>query len=158
MIAIKQGSFISSSEVVSISSNSPEAILIQPILPSNSKLLLMCCYRPPDSNDMSEFRSLADNFFSSYEQVIIADDFNLPNINWMDSNYTCNGALDQEFCDILDDYFMSQHCLLSTRESNILHLLITNHPKQISIWTFVTLRRWECPLTIVLFVLRFCRL
>ena len=118
---------------MSISTNNLEAILVQAILPSHSKLLLVCCYRPPDSNDMSDFRSLADNFFSSYEQVIIAGNFNLPNINWMDSNYTCNGALDQEFCDILDDYFMSQHCLLPTRKSNILDLLITNHPKQVSI-------------------------
>ena len=128
LIAIKQGTFISSSKAVSISTNSLEAIL-----PSHSKLLLVCWYRPPDSNDMFDFRSLADNFFSSYEQVIIAGDFNLPNINWMDSNYTCNGALDQEFCDILDNYFMSQNCLLPTRESNILDLLITNHPEQVSI-------------------------
>ena len=158
LIAINHGSFISSSEVALISTNNLEVIPVQATLPSHSKLLLVCCYRPLDCDDMSDFRSLGDNLFSSYEQVIIAGDFNLPNINWMDSNYTCNGALDLEFCDILDDYFMSKHCLLPTRESNILDLLITNHAEQVSILTFVTQKKWECPLTIVLFVLRFCRL
>ena len=118
LIAIKHGSFISSSEVGSISTNNLEVILIQATLPSHSKLLLVCCYRPPDSDDVSDFRSLADNLFSSYEQVIIAGDLNLPNINWMDSNYTCNGALDQEFCDMLDDY-LCPNTVFSSPENQI---------------------------------------
>ncbi len=82
---------------------------------------------------MSDLRSLADNLFPSYDKIIIAGDFNLPNISWTDSNHTSIGTLGQNFCDILDDYFMAQLCLIPTRESNILDLLITNQPEQVSI-------------------------
>jgi hypothetical protein len=81
---------------------------------------------------MSDLRSFADNLFPSYDKIIIAGDFNLPNISWTDGNYTSSGSLSQNFCDILDDYFMSQLCLTPTRESNILDLLITNQPEQVS--------------------------
>jgi hypothetical protein len=76
---------------------------------------------------------MADNLFPNYNKIIIAGDFNLPNISWTDSNHTSTGTLGQNFCDILDDYFMSQLCLIPTRESNILDLIITNQPEQISI-------------------------
>ena len=51
----------------------------------------------------------------------------------MESNYAASGLLDRGFCDILDDYFMSQLCLLPTRGKNILDLLITNLPELVSI-------------------------
>ncbi len=44
-------------------------------------------YRPPDSNDMSDFRSLADNLFPGYDKIIIAGDY------WADSSYTLAGSL-----------------------------------------------------------------
>jgi hypothetical protein len=73
---------------------------------------------------MSDLRSFADNLFPSYDKIIIAGDFNLPNISWTDDNYTSFGSWSQNFCDILEDYFMSQLCLTPTRESNIPDLLI----------------------------------
>jgi hypothetical protein len=69
-----------------------------------------------DSYDMTDLRSFADNLFPSYDKIIIAGDFNLPNISWTDANYTLVDSLSQNFCDILDDYFMSQLCLTPTRE------------------------------------------
>ena len=132
LIAIKHGIFISCSQITSIATTNLEAVAIQCTLPNHAKWLLVCCYRPPDSNDMSDLRSFADNLFPSYDKIIIAGDFNLPNISWTDGNYTSSGSLSQNFCDILDDYFMSQLCLTPTRESNILDLLITNQPEQVS--------------------------
>ena len=75
---------------------------------------------------MSDFRSLANNLLPGYDKIIIVGDFNLPNISWADSTYTSVGSLSQNFCDVLDDYFMSQLCLVPTRESNILDLIIMN--------------------------------
>ena len=84
---------------------------------------------------MSDFRSLADKLFPGYDKLIIAGDFNLPlpNIYWADLSYTLAGSLSQNFCDILDDYFMSQLCLVPTRESNILDLIITNQPEMVTL-------------------------
>ena len=82
---------------------------------------------------MSDFRSLANNLFPGYDKIIIVGDFNLPNISWADSTYTSVGSLSQNFCDVLDDYFMSQLCLVPTRESNILDLIITNQPELVTL-------------------------
>ena len=73
---------------------------------------------------MSDLRSLANNLFPGYDKIIIVGDFNLPNISWSDSTYTSVGSLSQNFCDVLDDYFMSQLCLVPTRKSNILDVIV----------------------------------
>ncbi len=133
LIAVKHGIFISCNKVSSLSSANVEVVAIECTLPNHAKWLLVCGYRPPDSNDMSDFRSLADKLFPGYDKIIIAGDFNLPNIYWADSSYTLAGSLSQNFCDILDDYFMSQLCLVPTRESNILDLIITNQPEMVTL-------------------------
>ena len=132
LVAIKHGVFINCSQLTSIATSNLEAVAIECTLPNHEKWLLVCCYRPPASKDMSDLKSPADNLFPSHDKIVIAGDFNLPNISWAVSN-AATGTLDQIFCDILDDYFMSQLCLIPTRESNILDLLITNQPEQISI-------------------------
>ncbi|CAB3985999.1 Hypothetical predicted protein [Paramuricea clavata] len=133
LIAIKQDTFINCNQISSVSMKNLEAVAIECSLPNLTKWLVVCCYRPPDSNDMSDFRSFADKLFPVYDKILIAGDFNLPNISWTDSNYTATGSLNQNFCDVLDDYFMSQLCLVPTRESNILDLLFTNQPEHITL-------------------------
>lgn len=54
-------------------------------------------------------------------------------ISWADSTYTLVDSLSQNFCDILDDYFMNQLCLVPTRESNILYLIITNQTELVTL-------------------------
>ena len=77
----------------------------------------MCPYRPPDSKDMYDALGyIVDNLFPSYDKIIIAGDFNLPNISWTYSNHTSAGTLGQNFRDSWN--------LSSLRE--ILDLLITN--------------------------------
>ena len=126
MTTIKHNIFIHSSQIISISTTSLEIVAVECTLPNHSKWLFICCYRPPDANNLNDFRSLCDNLLPNYEQIIIGGDLNFPNITWMESNYA-------GFCDILDDYFMSQLCLLPTRDFNILDLLITNLPELVSI-------------------------
>ena len=136
--AIKHGVFINCSQLTSIATSNLEAVSIERTLPNHEKRLLVCCYRPPASKDMSDLKSLADYLFPSQDKIVIAGNFNLPNISWTVSNHTATGTLDQIFCDVLDDYFMSQLCLIPTRESNILDLSITNQPEHISIFAFAT--------------------
>ena len=95
LIAIKHnyGTFISCHQVFSLSSANLEAVALECTLPNHVKWLLVCCYRPPDSNEMSDFRSLANNLFPGYDKIIIVGDFNLPNISWADSTYTSVGSL-----------------------------------------------------------------
>ena len=126
MTTIKHNIFIHSSQIISISTTSLEIVAVECTLPNHSKWLFICCYRPPDANNLNDCRSLCDNLLPNYEQIIIGGDLNFPNITWMESNYA-------GFCDILDDYFMSQLCLLPTRDFNILDLLITNLPELVSI-------------------------
>ncbi len=132
LLAIKHGIFINCTQVTSIATINMEAVAVQCTLTDHTKWLFVCCYRPPNSKDLADIRSFADNIFPSFEKIIIVGDFNLPNISWTNSSYISVGTLGQEFCDTLDDYFMSQLCLLPTRESNILDLLITNQPEQVS--------------------------
>ena len=77
LIAIKHGIFISCHEVSSISSANLEAVGIECTLPNQAKWLLACCYRPPDSNQMFDFRAFADMLFFGYDKIIMAGDFNL---------------------------------------------------------------------------------
>ena len=71
-----------------------EAFAIECTLPNHTKLLVVCCYRPPDSNDMSVFRSIADKLVPVYDKILLAGDFNIPsNISLTDSNYTAIGSL-----------------------------------------------------------------
>ena len=128
LLAIKHGIFINCTQVTSIATINMEAVAVQCTLTDHTKWLFVCCYRPPNSKDLADIRSFANNIFPSFQKIIIAGDFNHPNISWTNSM----GTLGQEFCDTLDDYFMSQLCLLPTRESNILDLLITNQPEQVS--------------------------
>ena len=109
LVAIKQGVFINCSQLTSIATSNLEAVAIQCTLPNHEKWLLVCCYRTPVCKDMSDLRSMADNLFPNYDKIIIAGDFNLPNISWTDSNHTSTGALGQIFCDILDDYFIHDY-------------------------------------------------
>ena len=117
LFAIKHGIFISCHQVFSLSSAILEAVALECTLPNHAKWLLVCRYRPPDSNEMSDFRSLANNLFPGYDKIIIVGDFNLPNIFWADSTYTSVGSLSQNFCVFLDDYFMFQLYLVPTRET-----------------------------------------
>ena len=60
LIAIKQDTFINCNQISSVSMKNLEAVAIECTLPNLTKWLVVCCYRPPDSNDMSDFRSFAD--------------------------------------------------------------------------------------------------
>ena len=62
-----------------------------------------------------DFIILARNLCFKYDQVIVAGDFNFPDITWSDWACFGSGHLEHFFCYTLDNYFMSQICLLPAR-------------------------------------------
>ncbi len=79
LLAIKHGIFINCTKVTSITTINMEAVAVQCTLTDHTKWLFVRCYRPPNSKDLADIRSFAENIFPSFEKIIVAGDFNLPN-------------------------------------------------------------------------------
>jgi hypothetical protein len=52
LIATKQDTFIICNQISSVSMKNLEAVAIECTLPNHTKWLVVCCYKPPDSNDI----------------------------------------------------------------------------------------------------------
>ena len=61
-----------------------EIVIVDVLTDSNTHLIVCSCYRPPHSNEawLTEFSNLLADIRNNYDDVILAGDFNLPNINW----------------------------------------------------------------------------
>ena len=102
----------------------------------NMKLLLCSCYRPPneDQNWIKRFNSFLGNICPSHQHIVLAGDFNLPQlqISWSYPEKT-TGCSENAFIELLNDHFMVQLNNTATRENNILDLVITNIPELVNI-------------------------
>ena len=98
------------------------------------KLLLCSCYLPPneDQNWIERFNSFLGNICSSHQHIVLARDFNLPQISWSSPEKT-TGCSENAFIELLNDHFMVQLNNTATRENNILDLVITNIPELVNI-------------------------
>ena len=66
LIALKQDTFINCNQISSVSMKNLEAFAIECTLPNHTKLLVVCCYSPPDSNDsLISVPLLISYFFST---------------------------------------------------------------------------------------------
>ena len=76
---------------------------------SNMKLLLCSCYRPPneDQNWIERFNNFLENICSSHLHIVLAGDFNLPQISWNFPEKT-TGFSENAFIELLNDHFMVQ--------------------------------------------------
>ena len=101
---------------------------------SNLKILAGCCYRPPNSGItwLDSFNSILSQVCEQYQNILICGDFNYPNISW-DSTESCNGVEELRFIETLGDFFLSQLVTSSTRNDNVLDLVITNVPNLVHI-------------------------
>ena len=64
-------------------------------------------------------------------QIMLAGDFNLPDVDWVKNYFTPGGrypALSKQMIDIVQDYNVHQVVTSPTREDNILDLVFTNIP------------------------------
>ena len=102
-------------------------------------IFVAACYRPHVSD-----KWFTKSLRQSMEKIskrkrpcafVIGGDFNLPGWDWPNNSLkpqTQYVSLHHEFMDLLNDYGLSQHVNVPTRESNILDLVMTNLPEQIN--------------------------
>ena len=74
---------------------------------TDTNFLFCCCYRPPnaDLSWMDKFKTFLDTICDLYENVVIAGDFNLPNIPWR-SIEKAAGINELSFLMLLDDLYI----------------------------------------------------
>ena len=79
---------------------------------SNTRCLLFAVfYRPPGIGEgfLEEFRKFLNNASKTgIADLVITGDFNFPYVDWSTCSPTTAGFLTETFCEILDDYFLTQ--------------------------------------------------
>ena len=111
------------------------------LLINNHKSLYLCSfYRPPDGNSSSiiELNNFLTNLcidnLTNPPHVLLAGDFNLPDISWSDGNGqidpspTYGTKVNQLLLDLVNDNGLDQLVNVPTRGKNILDLLFCSHP------------------------------
>lgn len=86
---------------------------------SRTKIALVLCYRPPSSDRNAFNNSLEqtlDMVSSQYQHVCLLGDFNLPEINWLDSSFSALSPSELEFIRIVNSNCLSQ---LNSFPSNV---------------------------------------
>ena len=73
-------------------------------------------YRPPiaDTIPLLDMQDVLQN--STYQDLVIIGDFNLPGIDWFDVRATCDSANNSLLIDIIQDNFLTQLVNETTRE------------------------------------------
>jgi hypothetical protein len=110
-------------------------------IPTTKRNITICvCYHPPDFQQLfGELGQLLGNLESATKvcKVCIIGVFNMPSINCTTVVDTNNFALGDEFCDLIQQNFLSQLVYEHTRISNngsssTLDLILTNYPEEIN--------------------------
>jgi len=119
-------------------SNFPEQIWCQILDHNRDKFYVGVCYRTPtvaifDIDTNSSLRQLLTKLSGSNSHFMLMGDFNYPFSRWppqVDSDGLWGHARD--FCDCLEDNFLSQHVTIPTRNGHILDLVITDEPDMVT--------------------------
>ena len=110
----------------------------------NKKPLYVCSfYRPPTStlDPILELNESLNKLFEKHRgpsNIILAGDFNLPSIMWIDGCGTLNTdptygfEINSLFLDLINNFGLEQLIQNPTRGSNILDLLLTTQPQLLS--------------------------
>ena len=91
----------------------------------NVKLLVASCYRPPNEDQtwLDKFNNFLGGVCSNNANIILAGDFNLPQISW-NSQETTTGDIGDSLIEILHDYFLVQLNNTATRKTTSLISLL----------------------------------
>ena len=109
-----------------------EFIFVDLLLSHNRKVTLGVFYRPPN-NDTKPLEDLqAALQMLSAKELILQGDFNLPEIDWLNTRALRQSDVCTLLMDIVQDNFLTQLVKEPTRESNILDLLLTTSPDSIN--------------------------
>ena len=109
-----------------------EFIFVDLLLSDNHKVTLGVFYRPPN-NDTKPLEDLqAALQMLSANELILLGDFNLPEIDWLNTRALRQSNVYTLFMDIVQDNVLTQLVKEPTRESNILDLVLTTSPDSIT--------------------------
>jgi hypothetical protein len=132
LLAVKSSSFKSVREIKH--NYNIEVTVAELTTASDMKLLVASCYRPPNEDQtwMERFNNFLGGVCSNHANIVLAGDFNLPQISW-NSPETTTGVSESTFIELLHDYFLVQLNNTATRGDNILDLVITNIPDLVKV-------------------------
>ena len=141
------GVFIGFSNSLNISelsntSSEAEMVLAKLQLPNNKSLYLCSFYRSPNNNvtpitKLNDFlSSIFYNESPQLPQILLAGDFNLPSISWIDGqikpNPTYGTDVNQSLLESINEFAPDQLVTEPTRGRNTLDLIFSSHPESIS--------------------------
>jgi len=129
-----------------LSNQSSEAEMVWAKLqiPNNKPLCLCSFYRPPNNNVtpitmLNNFLSdMSQNESPQMPQILLAGDFNLPNITWLDGigqispSPTYGTEVNQSLLETINEFGLGQLVTDPTRGENILDLIFSTHPESVS--------------------------
>lgn len=106
-----------------------ELIFVDMFFPNDRKITVGAFYRPPnaDTKLLLDMQVVLQN--STYQDLVIIGDFNLPGIDWFDVRATCDSANNSLLIDIIQDNFLTQLVNETPRECNILDLVLSTSPE-----------------------------
>ena len=99
------------------------------------KILAVVFYRPPDSSldYLKEFKmSLRRACEANFDQLVICGDFNFPDIDWFTGTASTTEKIHNYFTKIVKDNYLWQMVNFSTRNKNVLDLVLTNIPNKVN--------------------------
>ena len=125
-------------------SNEAEMIWAKLQIPNSKPLCLCSFYRPPNNNVtpitmLNNFLSnMSHNESSQTPQILLAGDFNLPSISWIDGtgqispNPTYGTDVNQSLLESVNEFGLDQLVTEPTRGENILDLIFSSHPESVT--------------------------
>lgn len=135
LLAVKTDSFKTMKQYMSaVGTVDIEIVSAELTTISDQKILFCSCYRPPDADQgwVDSFTVFLDQVCDQFNNIVISGDFNLPHIPW-ESPDSATGANELAFIDNLNDHYLTQLNNKATRGNNVLDLILTTVPDQISI-------------------------
>ena len=134
LIAVKSSLFRLVKEFLTPGATDLELISAEVQSAFGQKILFCSCYRTKEAGQkwMDSFINFLNASCSKFDTMLICGDLNLPKISWDPSQHLL-GASEQTFVDILNDHFLTQLNTIPTRGNNILDLMITSVPDQVSV-------------------------
>ena len=133
LIVTRESSFPETKQVYFSQTAELEIVCIE-CTTNSSRILVVCCYRPPNSCSewLLSFNEFLNYVSDLYKKIIITGDFNFPRISWSENVVTATGESERFFHNILSDHFLNQLIDIPTRENTVLDLIITNIPVNIN--------------------------
>ena len=106
-----------------------ELVFVNISSPNDGKIAVGAFYRPPnaDTKPLLDMQDVLQN--STYQDLVIIGDFNLPGIDWLAVGAARNLANNSLLIDIIQDNLFTQLVNEPTRECNILDLVLMTSPK-----------------------------